>query len=198
MYWPMHQITMIGTKFAYVMLFQKTLTLAAYDDFVLCNIKNEPCFTSAKSEYERWDCYGKYIFRKADNPAQESYIEHECTGTGWGGSIRSLYNGFGLATILDRRLIVYNNVMHQLWSPPYGLEAWDFGLGKKLVHGIDTHFNFEKYGFNNDPNQEQKFDVWIRNLSIPLFHGRYENSQILNTGICAGFPRMLLSGLSLA
>ena len=29
----------------------------------ICKVKEQDCFKTAESEYQKWDCYGKYILR---------------------------------------------------------------------------------------------------------------------------------------
>lgn len=90
-----------------ILLAITSLLVAKLSAFEVCNVKNQDCLKNATSEYEIWDCYGKYIFRpKSNKKSENTYVEHDCGGVGWGNSMRALYNAFGLAALMDRRLIV--------------------------------------------------------------------------------------------
>ena len=44
----------------------------------LCEMKNLKCFEEAQTEYERWNCFGKHIYRHTDEPNNEGFMEHDC------------------------------------------------------------------------------------------------------------------------
>jgi hypothetical protein len=149
-------------------------------EFCKILIHAKTCLETAQNEVEQWDCYGRYIFRPTTKVSNEKYMSHDCGGVGWGNSIRALYNAFGLAALLDGRLIVTYPFFDQLWNPPYGLESWDYGLAAKANHNLnyqrqrheDHIWDYEAHGRDNH------FKNWITNLK--LGRDTYEGSKAIH------------------
>lgn len=107
-------------------------------------------------------------------PLKTEFIEHDANGVGWGNSMRALYNSFGLASLMNRRLIIRFITLSKLWDPPYGGTAWDHGLVKNTYSwGYNDKsltykwFEFEKYGRGDlTSSSASKFDMFIGNLSM--------------------------------
>lgn len=135
----------------------------------LCEIKNLECFETAETEYERWQCFGEHIYRYTDEPNKVGFMEHDCGGVGWGNSIRAFYNVFGMAALLNRRVLVRFNTMFKLWDPPYNLSQWNNGIidsnqlkDTSVFNKAHEIWDYEKYGRED---QIPRFDNWLSSLS---------------------------------
>lgn len=156
------------------------------------------CFKDARTEYERWDCFGKHVYRSTDDPSNAGFMEHDCGGVGWGNSIRAFYNVFGMAALLNRRVLVRFDTMFKLWEPPYGLPEWNNGIANsnhlesssvfKTAHKI---WDYEKYGRED---QVSRFDNWLGLLSRGDEESWYDKVHVIGTGVCAGVQSMIVKG----
>ncbi len=86
---------------------------------------------SNQTEVERWDCWGKHLFRPRNSRGR--YVQHPCAGLGWGNSMSSLIIAAELASVLNARLVFEQEIDH-LWELPreynlpraYPREHWSY------------------------------------------------------------------------
>ena len=46
----------------------------------ICNVRNQQCLSDAETEYDRWKCFGEYLFRKADYSHKNGVAKLDCRG----------------------------------------------------------------------------------------------------------------------
>ena len=114
------------------------------------------------------------------------FVEFDCSGVGWGNSIRAYYAGVSLAVTTGRRLIhVYSASNRNFLPPNESVKSWDFGL--KYSHQDVGHFDYAKHG--QRPGRYKKFSRALeKNGTLPYEH------KVLTTALCGGDDEFLTTG----
>lgn len=136
------------------------------------------------------------MYAATRDPASEKYVVHDCSGVGWGNSIRGLVTSASLAAILGRRLIIEYKAFNRMFNPPNKkAKYWDFGVEKALrkqninPYDVTGQFDYEKYG-----RQPGSFGKWIDGLKKDMSKDEYYKAQILKGGMCAGELQFVTTG----
>ena len=173
-------------------------TAATNADGLTQSVRREYCpalqiCRGLSTELQRWDCLGRLVYSNDYKPEpNEIMVTHDCSGVGWGNSMRGLYGAVAISAVLGRRLIVVYDILQRNFLPPYGDQnsSWDYGMQSVVgmlsplspewepMHrftAVDT-FNYEEHARGG----AKRFEHWcedLKNTSIPLVQSPTSQSQ---------------------